>query len=251
MIVITTTATRRPEILARTFESFRQYLFTDAVLEKIPVELIINVDPVGQGTLRDMISVARAHFQVITLRDPEAPSFPAAFKWAWYQAAEHVTARYVFHLEDDWELQRPIDLEAMIGLMEEFSGLALLRLPAFAAGPEVMKNWNLQFPWCGKFYECPKDLRIAAGFCGHPSLIKIEFVRNAAWFLSPEKNPEKQFHCGPRLLLDEVSKWRYGVYARPGDPPAIQDIGRKWMIENNLCKAGSKAFFTHWEEANA
>jgi hypothetical protein len=50
--------------------------------------------------------------------------------------------------------------------------------------------------------------------------------------------------------MEEVARWRYGVYAKPNDPPAILDIGRKWMVENKLRKRGNKAWFTQWEEDN-
>jgi len=252
VIVITTTATLRPEILAKTLETFRSNLFTDEALRLFPTELILNIDPAGHGSATSVMEIARAYFPVSAVRCPAAPSFPKAFMWAWLTAAQHKTARYVFHLEDDWELMGPVSLEDMIRTIEQTSDLGVLRLPAFFAGKVSMKNWNIHFPWNGQFYECPEDLRIAAGFCGHPSLIRMEFVRNAAPLLEGSRNPEKQFHRGgPSLLLKEVAKWRYGVWGAPGRPPIIRDIGRQWMIKNSMAKSGSKAFFTNWEKVNA
>ena len=252
MIVITTTATLRPDILERTLSSFRQYMFTDDILRRIRVEMVINIDPAGPGDVREVMDVPGRYFSVIATRNPVQAGFPAAFRWAWSKAAESLSALYVFHLEDDWILSRPIDVLDMIRVLESNPDLAVLRLPAFHAGTETMKNWNLHFPWNGSFYECPEDLKITAGFCGHPSLIRMEFVKNSAHLLEGDRNPEKQFHRGgPPELLREVLRWRYGVYASPGSLPAIRDIGREWMVKNNLSKAGSKAFFTHWERYNA
>ena len=112
-----------------------------------------------------------------------------------------------------------------------------------------MKNWKYFYPFNGEFFECPKHLRREVGFCGHPSLIRGEFVQNIAPYLDQEKNPEKQFHHGRPELMQEIDCWRYGVFAEPNQPPAIRDIGRKWMIQNKFKKAGSKAFFTQWETA--
>lgn len=250
MIVITTTATRRPEILRKTLESFYYHLFGD--LQDTQAGLILNIDPVGPGLAEDVIRIARRYFSVIAIRHPMRPSFSEAFKWTWDMARRHKEASYVFNLEDDWKLLYPVDIKNMIEILESEPELALLRLPAFPAGADNMKNWNLFFPWNGRFYECPENLKITAGFCGHPSLIKMDFVRAVAPLLDGKRNPEKQFHRGgPPELLKEVARWRYGVYARPGDPPAISDIGRKWMTRNNLSKAGSKAYFTHWEEVDA
>ena len=49
-------------------------------------------------------------------------------------------------------------------------------------------------------------------------------------------------------LIKEVLKWRYGVYGGRAQPASVRDIGRDWMVENGLRKAGSKAWFTTWEE---
>ena len=69
-----------------------------------------------------------------------------------------------------------------------------------------MKNWDKHFPWNGYrgYFECPDELRQGVGFCGHPSLIKMEYVKNCAPHIIPEVNPEKQFHGGNGELLDEV-----------------------------------------------
>lgn len=252
MIVITTTATLRPDILERTLSSFRKNLFTDEALRAFPTELILNIDPAGDGSVRDVLAVARAHFPTSAVRTPQTAGFPQAFKWTWMQAAEHASSLFVFNLEDDWGLSRPVDLVDMLRILMADPDLALLRLPAFYAGAVSMKNWNLHFPWNGSFYECPEALKITAGFCGHPSLIRRAFVRDTAPLLDPSRNPEKQFHRGgPPEILKEALAWRYGVYGKPGQEPAIQDIGREWMIKNNLAKAGSKAYFTHWERTNA
>jgi hypothetical protein len=52
-------------------------------------------------------------------------------------------------------------------------------------------------------------------------------------------------------MINEVLNWRYGVYAKPGDAPAIRDIGRDWMKQSGLQKQGNKAFFVNWEKSNA
>lgn len=241
MIDITITATRRAEILSRTLASFKKNLFQGAPALALA---IINIDPVGPDPIPGLArAAARKFFPAVLARAPRQASFPKAFKWVWSQT----TSDFVFHLEDDWELLRPIDLDRMIEVMDHNPDLAILRLPWKRTDADSMKNWKYFFPWNGEFFECPEHLKREIGFCGHPSLIRGEFVRNAARLLDDTKNPEKQFHHGAEALLREVDKWRYGVFAEPNEPPAIRDIGREWMIENGWQKAGNKAHFTSWE----
>jgi len=206
------------------------------------------VDPVGDDIdSRRVVDVCQEFFDEVIYNLPEEASFPKAFKWVWSRA----TSDFVFHLEDDWEMLRPVYFRELLGLLVSHGNLALLRLPAFYAGLEHMKTWNKFMPWNGEFYEVPPAQRIALGFCGHPSLIKGAFVRATSRFLDDSINPEKQFHHGPKELIQEVSRWRYGLIGEPADPPSkpiVQDIGRKWAVANNWKKAGSKAFFTKWEK---
>jgi hypothetical protein len=111
-----------------------------------------------------------------------------------------------------------------------------------------MKNWNLYFPYNGVYFECPDILKMSVGFCGHPSIIKKAFIETTAPYINTKLNPEKQFHHGPKEIMAVVAKWRYGVYAKPNEPNAIADLGRKWMVENKLTKKGSKAWFLEWEK---
>ena len=253
MITITMTATIRPEVVWRTLKSFKDNLFKD-----YPCHLIMNIDPVGDKryAVSDVANKAysifpNSHF----FFSPEA-HFSKAFKRVWMTAIEPDTVNpfnsstgWIFNLEDDWELLRPVDLLDMIAVMQENPNLAVLRLPFFDAGESAMKNWNLQYPWNGRYFQCPDDLRKTAGFCGHPSLIRKEFIRNTAPLIRTELNPEKQFHGDNDTLVEEVLRWQYGVYGKPNEPKVIEDLGRTWMVNQGLRKAGNKAFFTSWEKA--
>lgn len=240
MIDITMTATRRPELIWKTLDTFLSRYF----FRSNNCRLIINVDPVGRDMRSfEIIELCKKYFQNIICRCPKEPSFPRAFKWVWSQA----DADFVFHLEDDWELLRFVNLNKMIEIMEINPDLAILRLPWKPTGQDSAKNWRYFFPWNGEFFECLEEHKREVGFCGHPSLIRGGFIRNTVKYIDENRNPEKQFHHGPLELMREIDKWRYGVFAEQNQPPAIRDIGRRWMIENNYRKMGNKALFTNWE----
>jgi hypothetical protein len=245
-IDVTITATQRSTIFKKTVDSFFENMFDDYRDAGHGLNLILNIDPVGNGG-SDFTPVLYGRFNEMLFNAPMDASFPKAFKYVWSNV--HSDADFVFHLEDDWELLRNVNLMNLINILEKEDGLALLRLPAFYAMGTTMKNWNKWFPYNGDYYECPKELKTGLGFCGHPSLIRAEFVRNTAELLDIDRNPEKQFHSrGNTPIMQEVLKWRYGVYGIPGSPPLVRDIGREWMVKNNFRKSGSKAHFINWEK---
>lgn len=246
MIDITMTATRRSDLIEKTLSSFREKL---TGLNYNNVRLIINIDPVGydKDDIDYIFILLHDFFFDAEINAPETPSFPKAFKACWTKTK----ADYVLNLEDDWQLLQPIDLQQMINIMEFDKSLASLRLPWKAQDEESMKNWKYFFPWNGFYYKCPDELTRTVGFCGHPSLLRGEFVRNCAPLLSPDQNPEKQFHNRVNTpLMQEIDKWDFGVLRTPDMKPAIADIGRKWMIENGFIKKGNKAIFKEWEKVN-
>lgn len=246
MIDITTTATIRPDVLDKTLSSFKSKLF-----KNYPCRLIINIDPVGEEdkTAEDVLRVAEKYFPVIWGHTPTEPHFGRAFKWCWSQ----VTSQWVFHLEDDWELLENISLELLLGIMRSRPLLASIRIPWFKASALDMKNWNLWFPWDGSLFMCPHDLRSPAGFCGHPSLLRGDFVRRCTPLLFTETNPEKQFHgLNPRLTA-EALQWNYGVYGYPNSPKMLRELGEPWRTANKIKKSTPngipKADFITWEKA--
>jgi len=239
-IDITITACRRPKILLTTLQSFYYNMLKDH-----ECEVIMNVDPVGDGKADSVIDTCLMFFPNLVSRTPEKSNFSDAFKWVWKFKGN---AEFVLHLEDDWELLKEVDLMDMVGILRRNPKLALLRLPQFKADGDKMKNWNKFFPWNGEYFECPEELKMSVGFCGHPSLIKREFIDNTVNYIDTNKNPEKQFHRGPKEIMNEVAKWSYGVYGTPKESAMIRDIGRRWMIENNWKKKGSKAYFMEWEK---
>lgn len=251
LVDITVTATKRIRILKKTLDSFMKNMFLDFLERGHNIRLIINVDPIGNdGNEDDFFKLLRSLPLKYMLLFPTKPNFPQAFKTVWQNAE----TKYIFHLEDDWELMERVDLLELIDILEAEDDLAILRLAAFVAekprtsGVSLMKNWNKFFPYNGRYYECPEELKTSVGFCGHPSLIKGEFIKNVVGHIDESCNPEKQFHSRGRTpIMEEVVKWRYGVYSVPGSLPIIRDIGRKWMVENGYRKSGSKAYFTVWQ----
>ncbi len=238
------TATMRPEILKRTFDSFITNLFGDRIKDAC---LHINIDRAGTGAdyhagkLRQIMRyLDEIPFRSVRINIPDEPSFSRAFYWCLGGLTHDLT----FNLEEDWELLTKIDFDGMVNEFDDLNSLVHLRLSSF--GPSrahELKQWNKWIPWNGKWFTIPRNLRGTIGWCGHPSLNRTSFLMFFASLMDPSRNPEKQIKGAYPIILDSL----FGVYHKRGAPPAIKDIGRKWMVENGYQKQGSKAHFTNWE----
>ena len=242
MIIITCTATIRPKILEATLKSFKELLFKDH-----PCRLIINIDPVGEAIDRKvLIELAHSYFNNMRFGLPLKAHFGRAFVWTWDMAMTFKDVEYLFHLEDDWQLQKEVDLQEMLSLMEKHEDLVGLRLSSKKTEDRA-KQWNKFFPWNGEFFECPENMRGGLGMSGHPTLYKASFIKKIYQHLNPERNPEKQLHY-TKAIATEVKKHRFGVFAKQNESAYIREIGERWKIENNIRKdGGNKAYFVNWK----
>lgn len=249
MLYVTMTAVLRPEIIRRTLSSFREHLFKDN-----DVQLIANVDMVGEKyefyQMRDLIE---SFFPYSLIQTQDTPNFATAQHRLWNLALYFSNpGDFIFNLEDDWEIHYDVDLGEMMYTMEKIPDLAILRLSMFKSDLYSMKNWNkfLNYNKEDGFFECSKDDRVRIGFCGHPSLIRRDWLESIIPLISSTRNPEKQIQLSHRLspMAKELLRWRYGVWAAPMSQPAISDIGRKWMSGIGLKKSGDRAWFTTYEE---
>jgi len=244
MIDITITATFRPELLKITLDSFCERLFYGPNgLDKSDYRVIINIDPVGATTnlTDDVISVCMDHFDNVISKSPEKPHFPTAFIWCWKQ----VTAPYVFHLEEDWELLHPIHMQDMISTLDWFQ-MSHLRLSTWRSETQL-KQWKWLCDHNGLYYEIPQDVTGTIGFCGHPSLNSKWFVQTCLKHMSPDRNPEKQIKWRNKELWEHLHDKPFGLFQETDSPAAIKDIGRKWMVKHGFKKKGNRAWFTEWE----
>jgi hypothetical protein len=232
------TATLRPEILEQTLQSFKDNLFGSYDSH----QLVINIDPIGTGTIPETLGVCEKYFNGRKkINIPPKPCFPKAFKWVWKECETWLTMQ----TEDDWILTRPQSLEKMIAIMENNPNLAVLRFPRWAAGEETCRQWNKHFLWNGQFFECPKHLRPYVGYSGNPALIRSGFVKSLLPYIPKYMCPEKAISGGGARVRHIVSAWNYGVFAEPFDLVGVKDIGEAWRIEHGF-KKQDKVRFTTW-----
>jgi len=220
-IDITTSATVRPGILQRTLSSFRDNILNDNHVYR----LIINVDPAGEKgkTANDVLEVAKSHFDHVVSRTPESPCFAGAVIWCWSQVESDI----VFHLEDDWVMLRPIDLDKMLRTIAEFNHFDSFRL-------------SKQNQKSGKRVKPFDHISL------NPVFIRKRFIKKAIRHMSTGKNPEKQLRIADSECGKFIKKTLHGVYVEQGLGAVVQDIGRKWMVKHGVY--AKPTGFLQWEK---
>lgn len=202
----TTTATCRPEIIRKTYHSFVKNLHG---VDFSKTTLYINIDPAPDAARREeTLEVAKCFFGRVIHRFPEKPNFTSSVNWLWSIA----NSDYILHLEDDWELIKPIDINDIMRIFNKNKQINQVAFRAYKFSYDKM--------------------------CLSPSVLSNKMYKNFAGKLDETKNPEIQ------LRTDFVSPEMIHCI---GKKPIIKDIGRSWISNTGLKKPDKKFNFIKWE----
>lgn len=222
-IDICTTATLRHVVLETTLKSFTYSMLSN----RDRFRLIINIDPIGDKLKRRnaVLQIAYKYFKNVVYNFPETPGFTKAVQWCWSQT----TAPYVFHLEDDWKLLTPINIDSMIEVIEKYN-LTSLRL---SKDPLRSSKHSCRF---GFIYSPQISL--------NPTIFRGEIIRKIYPLMDLDKNPEKQLRVGNPKFKEILANAKHGIYQKNLSGRVVLDIGRKWMKTSIYKK---KTGFLNWE----
>lgn len=218
---------RRPELLARTLDSFG-----DRVFRHFPIRAVIaNIDPFC-GTEADGDACAAligARFAGAQVFRPDTAGFAAAVIRCWAATKADV----VIHLEDDWlalEPLAPARIEAE--LQGDVRALTLM---------SATKNTRNQ-----RFQTARRRVRRADGseedlfvnaFSTSPGFFEGDFLRRSAALMLPEFDPEKQFFRSLNPALEAYAmQYRCKFLFGEQGPFLVQDIGRDWRDARRIGK---------------
>ena len=240
-IDITMTAVIRPQLLSDTLRTINEKVCRD----RDGFRLILNIDPVGENIKpMKVVKTAKQYFDDVIYNIAETPSFPKAVKWVWSQ----VTAPFILHWEDDVDILRKIDIDHMIKILNENKDLSSLRLYKDRT-PKNRKSFytfNCKWVYNEDGFYIAKDWKKQFGL--NPILIKREFINEAVSRMVDDINPEKQFRYSQKHMRPLIKKWRYGLYAKPGESRLIDGRkGEKWKKKLGLQKPKGRTFLK-WEK---
>lgn len=211
----TCTSVCRPGIFRDTLESFRENLHGVCLADST---LYLNVDPVPHEVpVQSVIDVAQEFFGDVITRTPPEPCFPAAVKWCWQQPR----TEYFFHTEDDWRVDRDVDVADLLELLQSDPALACVNLRAYS--------------------HC--DDRI----CLAPGLWRSVAARGIAAGMRTDANPERQLRkAGEDNPTGGLhGGWKGVQYPADSTKHVIRDIGRLHLVTIGYRREGGKRF-TRW-----
>ncbi|MBL1406184.1 MAG: hypothetical protein COC17_07060 [Hyphomicrobiales bacterium] len=190
-------ATRRPDLLQKTLESFSERLFPYFEINKA----VVNIDPIWGGELDHgkVKNILSDNFDDLIIIEPKKPNFCRAVKSAW----GHTTSNVVFHLEEDWIALEDIKPQVITSnLNDVVTSLSLMN---------SYKNWNgkqvYHFkrcrPWC---LPLKIEDKSKPYFGTNPSFWNGGFMRECADKLDVNFDPEKQFYSDVNYDLQNFVK---------------------------------------------
>ena len=198
----TTTACNRPKILESTYKSYTTRLKN---VDFKNSTLYINVDPTPHSdNIIEVIDIANKYFGNVIEYVPEKPNFAAAVLWCFNQ----VKGDLFFHLEDDWNLMKDVDIHKMVKLLGKDNIQCLLN-----------KTPNL-IP--------PREIGEPAFI---PGLSSKKYIQKYLPLMDDLSNPEAQI----KNIFRKNKKFQKNksINIDPNNEFS-RDIGRIWLQQNGL-----------------
>lgn len=215
ILEFSTTACDRPIILDRTYSSFHKNM---KGIQWQNCSLYINIDKSpGQNQTQQTIQVAKKYFGNVVHNSPDSPNFSKAVEWCFSRPS----GQYFFHLQDDWELTKQINIQQLMNMF-------ILNKKAQAV--------NLRaYPF------------LVGKFCLLPMMIKTSFARKMIKDFNYNINPQRQ-------IRDKLKAYPYPLPEFIHYPQKeyqnfyVKDIGRQWLTGNKLKRNHHGKDFIKWQE---
>lgn len=154
----------------------------------------------------------------LTSYHPERTGLSATVWDAWMETGAHPEITHVFHLEEDFQLTEPVDLDALADVLDEYGNLAQMVLKRQPWSPEEQAAGGIVERFPDEYVQVDEPhpwLQHRRIFSLNPCLIPARVVR-AGW---PAGNEAEQTD---RLLVDGAV---FGMWGRRDDPPRCLHVG--------------------------
>ena len=206
----------RVNVLRRTIASFEEQV-SGPIIERF------IYDDSGNPGVRNLIQSWFPKWSLIQHPSGERQGFAGAVRTGWQAIRQYSVADYIFHLEDDFTFNIPIDLEDFQGILKQrpdLAQLALLRQPwnaaEIAAGGVMQQHPDWYIPHLdGKGRSWVEQNHF---FTTNPSLYRRSLIEMFDW-------PEDSYSEGLFSSMLRQAGFRFGYWGEYGDPPAVTHIG--------------------------
>jgi len=216
MIAVLIITDGRVNVLKRTIASFEEQV-SGPIIERF-----IYDDSGNQG-LRDLIQKRHPNYSLIGHPTGERQGFGGAIRTAWSALRAESIADFVFHLEDDFTFNRPVDLEDFMGVLKQRPALAQLAC--------VRQAWNPAEKEAGGVRELHPDwytshldrhgrswLEQGHFFTTNPSLYRRQLIDMFDW---PDTDQSEGFFSS----MCRQGGFSFGYWGEMSDEPLVHHIG--------------------------
>ena len=202
----------RVDCLSRAIESARENLCGEVTHKVIH-------DDTGDGSYREELRAAFPDFDVIG--QPTRQGFGGAIRSAW-AALSGRPERFVFHLEDDFTFNAPVDTPSMRRVLDRNPQLVQLALRRQPWNPDELAAGGIVEQHPDAYTDCSDGLshwlEHRRFFTTNPSVYRSTLMARG-W-------PEGERSEGVfGLQLCESPGIRFGFWGERTDPPAVHHIG--------------------------
>jgi len=198
----TTTACNRPELLEKTYKSFTNNLLGINFKKST---LYINVDPVPiKKNIENIENICKKYFGNVIINYANTPNFAEAVIWCFSK----VKGNIFFHLEDDWLLNKKVNIIDIINFIKN----------------KKLLNWH-QCIFEKNIITQPNEPSLL------PSLHNTKITKFFLKYMTNKENPESQMKIFYRnMKKKKILFFNYIIW----DINLVTDIGRIWLIKNNI-----------------
>ena len=147
------------------------------------MDLFLDVAPIPEENLSlrtKVVDIAKKYFGNVIVNLPSERNFPKAMDWCWSSAE----ADYLFHLEDDWRLEKDFHIDELFAIAERDEKILQVSLRHFPGEwqgvtfcPGLLKKAYYK-AFAGKFIH-NQDKKVYMSFQGNPEA----FMRRIQWDL--------------------------------------------------------------------
>lgn len=233
MIDIIITGSSRPDLLKITIEKFRKFLFTER-----KIRWLLHEDFVWHEQSKESISVANSLGIDVILKHSPACGLGISID----TLLQKVETPYVIYLQDDWELERPVELDRLLWTMDRHDEINHILFPPHkiekerGGGDFIRETYNFD----------GLDLTLNNGWYLNPAIWRMSKVKEK-W----ERNPERiegffinRFGTHEQRLNHDFLRKNLGSYflGKIDDYRYVRHLGSTFRNENFRLEDSNLAF---------
>lgn len=244
MIDIVMTAVARPEIVKETLQSLIDNMKTVHDYRLIiEVGIIKGIQGQNRDAQEEIIQWAYDLFRgkvLFKMPSIKEHTHAKALKWCLYS----VTSKYSLYWEDDWVLEKGIDLDYLIGYMELQHGLGKIEFDKFEKPiltyPPYMESFF-------KVGDCFYSRKSNKSLCGPPALLRYKYIKDILKLKSLDGKMAIDSVSRTKESKNMMNKWEFvGFIGHDQSGSLVRDTGSKWRVDNNILKMKSTKKGIQW-----